>query len=1061
MGDRANGNGRVFGRAYNVVCFGWRGTAVAGRRSDASEVRSRVERLAALGVDVVVVSGSDIHTVDRQLRARPGGEGHLFLLLQRGSEAYVVGPTGPRLLVRRRASAGEEAALSAAADAVRGELERRGLEVAMRADRLNRRKVDLVPGWKGPAKGEGGELPAEVARRLKKAKVGTLPDLLELAAGLAREAGLAHPCVTTDLRHVDIGLADKADSMRWLLELVVRDRGNEPRDVVVVGDEFGAVAGLDGDDARMLVPELRRTTFASVGEEPGEVPTRVRHLGGGPPRLLEILDEQIELRVRRARASFPVPSADQGWLLAVEGFDPFREREIETWLTIANGETGTRGSLEEGSYASTPATLVAGVFGDDTGELHIRQPVPAPDWLCLRLVVDGMALNLANGEVLEHRRLLDMNQGLVFRFWRQRDRVGRTTLVRTVRFASLDDRALLVLRAEATPEDYCGRLIWEGCVGVSHAGGPVFDSTFESSDGAGFVARTKGRKGGGHVLAVATVPVQDSPVARTVEQWRDVIGGRVECNEPATIDRLAAVASSMSRVPATTSAAHVLARAEALGFAEILGRHVAAWRERWAAAEIGLRGDEHAQLALRFAAFHMISSACPGHDGVSIGARGLSGLSYFGHVFWDTEIFVVPFFIYTWPEAARTLLAYRYRNLDGARHKAHTMGHRGALFPWESADSGEEAAPPFGLGPQGEKVPILSGFMEHHISGDVAWAVWEYWKATGDDDFMRTMGVELLAETARFWATRASRGSRGRYHIPMVVGPDEYHEAVDDNAYTNVLARWNVRRAMDALTWLEHDDPPAADALAERLGLSSAEMLYWHKVAEGLVDGFDPDTKLYEQFTGFFALDDIDPAALAQRPLAADLLFGRETTLNSKVIKQADVVMLCYLLPDEIADDVARANLDYYEPITCHGSSLSPGIHAALAARLGDMELAADAFRLAADIDLSDNMGNAARGLHLATMGGLWQAAVMGFGGVRRRDDVLVVDPHLPEGWQEFSFRMCFRGARLHVTAGHERLVCEVADGPLTVVVGRRRRKLATGTHRFRRRPSGGWEEER
>jgi kojibiose phosphorylase len=238
-------------------------------------------------------------------------------------------------------------------------------------------------------------------------------------------------------------------------------------------------------------------------------------------------------------------------------------------------------------------------------------------------------------------------------------------------------------------------------------------------------------------------------------------------------------------------------------------------------------------------------------------------------------------------------------------------------------------------------------------------------------------------------------------------------------------------------------------------------MLYWHKVAEGLVDGFDPDTKLYEQFTGFFALDDIDPAALAQRPLAADLLFGRETTLNSKVIKQADVVMLCYLLPDEIADDVARANLDYYEPITCHGSSLSPGIHAALAARLGDMELAADAFRLAADIDLSDNMGNAARGLHLATMGGLWQAAVMGFGGVRRRDDVLVVDPHLPEGWQEFSFRMCFRGARLHVTAGHERLVCEVADGPLTVVVGRRRRKLATGTHRFRRRPSGGWEEER
>ena len=1050
----------VFGRAFSVVCFAWDGTAVPSRDADASELRSRVERLAALGVDVAIVSTANVGAIDRQLRARPAAEGHLLLLLSRGSEVYVVGPTGPRLLDRRQASAEEAERLETAARAIRAELEKRGLEVAVH-ERLNRRRIDLVPAWTHAPHGDFVSLLDRTGEQLASAGIGDLGAVLALADHWARRVGMSRPLITTDGKHVDVGLTDKADSMRWLLEFIVRDRGNEPSGVLVVGDQFGPVGGHEGSDERALIPELRHATFASVGSEPTGVPPLVTHVGGGPRALLTIHDEQIDLRVHEARRSFPTPTADPGWIFPHEGFDAFREREVETWFTIANGETGTRGSLEEGSFASTPATFVAGVYGDDTGEPRIRQPVPAPDWLCLRLIVDGMHLNLANGEMLEHRRVLDMSQGVVFRYWRQRDRVGRTVRVRTVRFASLAERPIMALRAEATPEDFCGRLIWEGCVGVSHAGGPTYESAFESRDGSGFVARTKGRRGGGHVLAVSTHPAPGSPVARTVEQWRDVIGGRIECDEPATVDRLAAVASSMSRVPATTTAARLLERAERAGFDELLRRHREEWRRRWADAEIGLEGDAHAQLALRFSVYHMLASAQPERDAVSIGARGLSGMSYFCHVFWDTEIFVVPFFIYTWPEAARTLLAYRYRNLDGARHKARTMGHRGALFPWESADSGEETTPPYGLGPQGEKIPILSGLMEHHISADVAWAVWEYWRTTGDDGFMRDMGVELLVETARFWASRATHDRKGRYHIPMVVGPDEYHEGVDDNAYTNVLARWNIRRAREALAWLEETDRETARALRERIGLSMPEAFAWFTIADDLVDGFDPESKLYEQFAGFFAMDDVDPAALAQRPLAGDLLLGREITLRSKVIKQADVVMLCYLLPDEIPDDVARANLQYYEPITCHGSSLSPGIHAALAARLGDTEQALAAFRLAADIDLSDNMGNAARGLHLATMGGLWQAAVMGFGGVRRVGEALKLDPHLPDEWPELCFALRFRGARLRVAARRDRLEVSVAEAPATLVVGRRKRRLAPGTHRFARGPRGAWKEER
>jgi len=1048
-------------RSFAVICFDWDGTAVTDRHADAAPVRSRVERLAALGVDVAVISGTNAANIDGQLRARPQVEGRLFMFLSRGSEVYVVGPRGPRLLERRQASADEEAQLTAAAEALRDELARRGLDAQIIYDRLNRRKVDLIPAWADPPKAQIDLLQQKVNARLAKAKISGVGEVIDLARQLARQAGLAHPAITSDIKHIEIGLTDKSDSMRYLCRALLRERGRGPKDIVVLGDEFGPIGDSDGSDYLTLIPELRESVFISVGVEPNGVPPRVQLLGGGPDEFLRLLDAQIEMREQVARNRFPAPVQDPAWLFSVEGFDPFREREVETWLTVANGETGTRGSIEEGSAVSTPATLVAGIFGDGTGDPSFRQPVPVPDWLCLRLFVEGTQVNLANGEILDHQRTLDMRQGIVFRSWRQRDRVGRTVRVRTARFASLVDRAVMAVRAEATPEDFSGRLVWEGCVGVSYAGGPTTETTFESLDTPGFIARTRGRNGGGHVLVVATKPAVGSPVTRHIEQSRDIIGGRLEAGEPATIDRLAAVVSARTRVPSTEVALTVLRRAEEQGYDELLGAHRAAWEQRWRDADVVIDGDDHGQRVVRFSIFHMISSGHPTKDTVSIGARGLGGLSYFLHVFWDTEVFVLPFFIYTHPQTARTLLAYRYRNLDGARQKARDLGHRGALFPWESADKGVETTPPYGYGPSGEMVPILSGLMEHHISADVAWAVWEYWQATADDEFMVTMGTEILLETARFWASRAARDQQGIYHIHMVVGPDEYHEGVDDNAFTNVLARWNVRKALEAFAWLEQSAPTVAKELARRLAVTSAERAVWQRVADNLADGFDPQTGLFEQFAGFFDLADVDPALLTPRPQAADVLLGRDVTLHSKVLKQADAVMLCYMLGDEIDDRVARANYDYYEPITVHGSSLSPGIHAALAARLGVVGQALTDFRMAGEIDLADNMGNAARGLHLATMGGLWQAAVMGFGGVRRRGKALGVDPHLPAPWKRLRVPLRFRGARVLLDIRPTRLGISVEEARVNVVLGRRRFLLSPGEHRFVRGPRGGWKESR
>ena len=1052
-GPAAGEAGKPRGHAYAVIVLACEPWVAGERRADLAGLRSRIQRLAALGVDVAIIGRAGVDVVDGRLQARPTVEGHVTLLLSDGAEVYTVGPRGPRLVQRRRENPEESRKLSEAAEAVRRWLSGHGIAATV-SEGPGRRVIDLLP-----QTAEADEALAKVTELLATHGL-NLATVIAEAEQAARAAGLARAHVTSDAKTIVIGLTEPSDSLRWVVRRLVAERGREASDVLVLGDAFANLVDDTGvaEPPTTLIPELRRATFVGVNE------------------VLPALDQQIDLREHVARQGFPSPTPDASWLFEVNGFDTFREREVEAWMTIANGATGTRGSIEEGSAVSTPATFVAGVFGDGVAEPRIRQPVPAPDWLCLRLLVHGAALNVANGEILEHKRTLDMRQGIVFRTWRQKDRNGRIIRVRTARFASLADRALMAVRAEATLENAGGRLVWEGCLGVSHAGGPVADAAIESFDSSGFVARTRGRRGGGHVLAVTTTPAPGSPVARHLEMNRDVIGGELQPGEPATIDRLAAVAGSPRRLPPDTKATRALQRAAEVGYDELLRRHREAWEQRWHDADVTIEGDSEAQLAVRFSTFHMIASAFPENADVSIGARGLSGMSYFGHVFWDTEIFVVPFFIYTYPEAARAMLTYRYRRLDQARAKALHFGHKGALFPWESADTGEEATPPYGIGPDGQVVPILSGILEHHISADVAWATWEYWQATGDDEFMLSMGAEMVLETARFWVSRASHDEEGHHHIRLVVGPDEYHESVDDNAYTNVMARWNIRRGLDTMAWLSAQHPGRATELRRKLHLTDAELNDWRLVADDMVDGFDPKTKLYEQFAGFFKLDDIDPERLRPRPMPADLILGREVVQRSKVVKQADVVMLVYLLADEIPRDVVRANFNYYAPITVHGSSLSPGIHAAVAARLGDIEAAGENlgmttarlgeaesalayFKLAADVDLSDNMGNAARGLHMATMGGLWQATVMGFGGVQRKDDAIVIEPHLPPTWEALRFPLRFRGARLLIEARHDSLRVAVEDAPAAVVLGRRRRILRPGVHTYAKGPGGTWKE--
>ena len=374
------------------------------------------------------------------------------------------------------------------------------------------------------------------------------------------------------------------------------------------------------------------------------------------------------------------------------------------------------------------------------------------------------------------------------------------------------------------------------------------------------------------------------------------------------------------------------------------------------------------------------------------------------------------------------------------------MGWRGALYAWESADTGAEMTPEQAIGPDRKVVAILCGKQEQHISADVAYAVWQYWQATGDEGFLLDAGAEILLEVGRFWSSRAGLEADGQRHIRGVIGPDEYHEHIDDNAFTNIMARWNIVRAIDLAALLRARWPARWDDLADRIGLETTELEQWSDVAETIATGLDPATGLYEQFAGFFGLERIDLGGYAGRSVPMDVVLGRDRIAASQIIKQADVVALLALLPGEFADATGAANFDHYAPLCSHGSSLSRATHGIAAARLGRAQVALDCMMAASAIDLADDHAAIDGGIHMAALGGVWMVAVLGFAGVSARPDHLAIEPLLPVGWRSLAFAVQWRGrtVRLRIEAASQIVVATLQAGePMTLVVAAERHLLS------------------
>jgi len=748
--------------------------------------------------------------------------------------------------------------------------------------------------------------------------------------------------------------------------------------------------------------------------------------------------------------------SDTSWLLEIDGFDPALEPTIEAVCALVNGYGGTRAAMEEGSGVSRPATFIAGIFNTpaqpQTAEL--QEPIPeivvAPNWSRLQIAVEGQVLNIDQAELLEQRRVLDLRQGILLREWRLRDSAGRVTSLRSLRFASLDDRHTLVQSLTLTPENYSGRITLECLLDGQVANenntihlAPVEARALEGEPQSGQILATRTLQSGYVLSFAAHAELHDGAgvaIAGTTVLEEGVVGQRwawqAEQGQTYELHKLVAVVTSRDTAQPSAAAPGMLERLRATGAAALLDAHTRAWAARWATADAEIAGDTHIQRQVRFALYHLIGAAHP-DERASIGARALTGERYRGHVFWDTETFVWPFYLSTHPATARALLMYRYNTLAGARNKARSLGYRGALFAWESTDTGEETTPPVINVPGIGRQPILTGIEEHHLAADIAYAIVQYRQATADDAFFLDYGAEMLLEIGRFWSSRAVLGDDQRYHIRKVIGPDEYHESVDDNAYTNVMAQWTLRRALAAATELQEAHPERWRALSERLDLAQPELDAWREVADGLVTGYDAETGLFEQFAGYYNLRQVDLTGHDMADQTMDVKLGWAALGQTQVLKQADVVMLMFLQWDSYAPAARAANFSFYEPRTSHDSSLSPSFHALVAARLGDIAMAERYLRQALRIDLDftrKGWAGATGGVHIAALGGIWQALAYGFLGMRAQDQGLRFEPQIPAHWGELRLPIQWRGSRLRITARPDGAEITVESGAPTAL---------------------------
>ena len=696
-----------------------------------------------------------------------------------------------------------------------------------------------------------------------------------------------------------------------------------------------------------------------------------------------------------------------------------RQAHQETIFTVGNGYLGTRGAYEERYLNEMRTTMIHGVFDDVP--VVFTELANGPDWTEMDVLVDGQFFRLDQGSLLAYERSLDLRSGLHRRYVRWRSPKGHTLDLTFERFASLADPHLVCLRLAITSIDYQGPVeVRAGVDGNPDNAGVIhwdWIAQETRSDAAWLYLQTRASKVGMGVAFRLNGPNGASLQGWDVHNHPTVVAtAQAEPGRPLVFEKTASYFTTRESRQVVADATDALKRVLAPAWDALWQPHSQAWKKEWDACDVIIEGDDESQLALRFNIYQLLIAASRQDETVSIGAKTLSGYGYRGHSFWDTETYMLPFFTYSRPELARKLLSYRWHTLPGSRRKAAAGGFKGAQIAWESAATGDEVTPSWVTHPKDRNslVRIWTGDIEIHISSDVAYAIWQYWRATGDDAFMIERGADVILETARFWASRAEwNAEREQYELSDVIGPDENHEHVNNSAYTNYLVRWHLRFAADLVVWLSQKAPETLS----RLEIGSSDLQAWRQISDKLYVAYDPQTHLIEQFQGYFQRKDIRIADYEPRTHSIQYILGIEGANQVQVLKQPDVLMMMTLFPDAFDAQTLQANYDYYTPRTdlSYGSSLGPSIQAIMACKMGRVDEAYENFVRAARADLVDVRGNVRDGIHGASAGGLWQAVVFGFAGLKFGPQGCQTQPHLPSQWRRLAFKVQYQGKTISI----------------------------------------------
>ncbi|SDP58336.1 maltose phosphorylase [Mucilaginibacter sp. OK268] len=743
------------------------------------------------------------------------------------------------------------------------------------------------------------------------------------------------------------------------------------------------------------------------------------------------------------------------WRIIEEGFDPHHHQISESIFSLGNGRMGQRANFEEAySGQSLLGNYVAGVYYPDKTRVgwwkngypeYFAKVLNAANWTIIDVNLDGEQLDLANCVVSNFRRELNMKQGYLKRNFSAKTAGGKAVEVEAIRFCSMVDDESAAIKYTITPVNFSGNITLTPAIdGDVVNKDSNYDEKFwdeiskaNQPDGGYVVMRTK--KTGfevatGMKFSFLQNGQQIQPQTETIAKEKYIASAitvQAEQGQSISIIKYVVNLSSQNHKPEELVGLlnDTLTRISTKGFDTLLAEQAAAWAKKWEHNDIIIKGDVSAQQAIRFNIFQLNQTYTGEDDRLNIGPKGFTGEKYGGSTYWDTEAYCVPFYLATADQkVTRNLLLYRYKQLGKAIENATLLGFKNgaALYPMVTMD-GTECHNEWEI-----------TFEEIHRNGAIAYAIFNYVRYTADEAYLADYGLEVLIAIARFWSQRVSWSEAKQQYVMLgVTGPNEYENNINNNWYTSTLATWCMGYVIEVIEKVKATDKAKYDALIARINFDEAtETSRYKHIIEKMYYGYDEKLQVFLQQDGYLDKEQILVKDLpaADRPLNQKWSWDR--ILRSCYIKQADVLQGIYFFEDRYDLETIRRNFDFYEPRTVHESSLSPCVHAILAAKLGDEARAYEFYLRTARLDLDDYNNDTEDGCHITSMAGTWMSVVEGFGGMRVRDGKLSFQPFIPAKWSSFSFHIGFRGALLNIKVSKDGVqIKNASDKETTVVV--------------------------